>query len=81
MVDHAAEAVRTQTSFLWTVFTRFNPADDIYAESEVKQHHIGYKLPIVIDARMKPGDYEEQSPCRSTLDLVDRNWSSYFQQG
>ncbi|CAH1212299.1 4-hydroxybenzoate decarboxylase subunit C [Paenibacillus auburnensis] len=81
MVDHAAEAIRTQTSFLWTVFTQFNPADDIYAEAEVKQHHIGYKLPIVIDARMKSGDDEEQSPCRSTLDLVDRNWNSYFRQG
>lgn len=78
VVDHAAETVRTQTSFLWTVFTRFNPADDIYAESEVRQHHIGYKLPIVIDARMKPGYPEEQPPCRQTLDLVDRNWTNYF---
>jgi UbiD family decarboxylase len=81
VVDHAAEAVRTQTSFLWTVFTRFNPADDIFAESEVKQHHISYKLPVIIDARIKTGYHQEQSPCSTTLDLVDRNWSSYFQQG
>ncbi|WP_372238265.1 UbiD family decarboxylase [Paenibacillus sp. FSL R7-0273] len=80
VTDHAAEAVRTQSSFLWTVFTRFDPAGDIYAASELRQHHISYRLPVVIDARMKPGYEEEQTPCSSTLDLVDRSWSRYFQQ-
>ncbi len=80
LTDHAADAVRTQSSFLWTVFTRFNPAEDIYAEAEIRQHQLGYKLPIVIDARMKPGYEQEQTPCSSTLDLVDRNWKHYFQQ-
>ncbi|WP_342562855.1 UbiD family decarboxylase [Paenibacillus sp. FSL R7-0345] len=80
VTDKAADAVRTQSSFLWTIFTRFNPADDIYASSEIRQHRISYQLPIVIDARMKPGYEPEQIPCSSTLDLVDRNWKHYFQQ-
>ncbi|MNB75437.1 4-hydroxybenzoate decarboxylase subunit C [compost metagenome] len=80
VTDHAAEAVRTQSSFLWTVFTRFDPARDIYAASVIKQHQLSYKLPIVIDARMKPGYEPEQTACSSTLDLVDRSWSRYFQQ-
>lgn len=78
LVDNAAETVRTQTTFLWSVFTRFNPATDIYAESEVKNHHIGYKLPIVIDARMKPGYPDELFPREDIVEQVDRNWKHYF---
>ncbi|WP_342437122.1 UbiD family decarboxylase [Paenibacillus sp. FSL L8-0436] len=78
LVDHAAETAQTQTSFLWTVFTRFNPASDIYAESEVNRHHIGYKLPIVIDARMKPDYPDELEPCGDIVKVVDQNWKNYF---
>jgi hypothetical protein len=68
----------TQTSFLWTVFTRFNPADDIYAETRVLRGGISYSLPIVIDARMKPGYPEELAPHEDTVELMSRNWSRYF---
>lgn len=78
LVDDTAEAVRTQTSFLWTVFTRFNPADDIYAETHVLRNAISYSLPIVIDARMKPGYPEELVPHEDTVELVNRNWNRYF---
>lgn len=78
LVDDAAEAVRTQTSFLWTVFTRFNPADDIYAETHILRNAISYSLPIVIDARMKPGYPEELVPNEETVELVNRNWNRYF---
>ncbi|MBP1154360.1 MULTISPECIES: menaquinone biosynthesis decarboxylase [unclassified Paenibacillus] len=67
-----------QTAFLWTVFTRFNPAGDIYARTQVNRHHIGYKLPIVIDARMKPGYPDELFPREDIVELVDRRWSEYF---
>lgn len=66
-----------QTSFLWTVFTRFNPADDIYANSEIRRHHFGYKLPIVIDARMKPGYPDELFPREDIVKLVDSRWGEY----
>ncbi|MHA6533299.1 UbiD family decarboxylase [Paenibacillus sp. BAC0078] len=80
LTDNAKDAVLTQTSFLWTVFTRLDPASDIYAESEVRQHQIGYKLPIVIDARMKPGYPHELVPCEDIVKQVDRNWKMYFPQ-
>ncbi|TVY08518.1 menaquinone biosynthesis decarboxylase [Paenibacillus cremeus] len=67
-----------QTAFLWTVFTRFNPAADIYARSEVKGHHLGYELPLVIDARMKPGYPDELFPREDIVELVDRRWNEYF---
>jgi 3-polyprenyl-4-hydroxybenzoate decarboxylase len=63
---------------LWTVFTRFNPADDIYAETHVLRNAISYSLPIVIDARMKPGYPEELVPHEDTVELVNRNWNRYF---
>jgi UbiD family decarboxylase len=78
LVDQAAETVRTQFSFLQNVFTQFNPASDLYADFEVKQHHIKYKLPIVLDARRKPDAPGELFPREETVQWVDRNWKHYF---
>lgn len=74
-----ADYADAQTPFLWTTFTRFNPAVDLYAASEARRHHIGYKLPIVIDARMKPGYPDELFPREDIVELVDRRWKEYFQ--
>lgn len=68
---------KSQSAFLWTVFTRFNPADDIYAHAEVRRHHFSYKLPIVIDARMKPGYPDELFPREDIVKLVDNRWNEY----
>ncbi|SEU19838.1 UbiD family decarboxylase [Paenibacillus sp. NFR01] len=78
IVDDAEETVRSQTSFLWTVFTRFNPAGDIHADYSVNGHRLVYRLPLVIDARMKPGYPKEVAACGETVRLVDRNWKQYF---
>lgn len=80
LVDDA-QVARTQLSFLWTVFTRFNPASDIYARMEVRNHHIAYQLPIVIDARMKPGYPDELFPREDIVQRVDDRWKDYFPNG
>ena len=50
-------------NFLWTTFTRFEPAADIHAAAQrVVRHHIAYEPPIVIDARMKPW-YPKEVTC------------------
>ncbi|MCD1259798.1 UbiD family decarboxylase [Paenibacillus athensensis] len=77
LVDDTAVAA-DQTAFLWTVFTRFNPAADMYARSSLHRHHIRYELPIVIDARMKPGYPDELFPREDIVELVDRRWREYF---
>ncbi|MFD2613728.1 menaquinone biosynthesis decarboxylase [Paenibacillus gansuensis] len=77
LVDDVSIA-HDQTAFLWTVFTRFNPAHDMYADAELLQHHIGYELPIVIDARMKPGYPDELFPREDIVDLVSGRWKEYF---
>lgn len=78
LTDDAESAVRDQTSFLWTVFTRFNPATDIYAAYQVGRHRLHYEPPIVIDARMKPGYPDELTPREDIVKLVSSRWSEYF---
>lgn len=77
VADDAAVA-GDQTAFLWSVFTRFNPASDIYARTRLEHNHIAYALPIVIDARMKPGYPDELVPRKDIVELVDRRWKEYF---
>jgi UbiD family decarboxylase len=55
LVDDSAAATLNLQEFLWTFFTRFEPAADIHAaEQSVVRYHVGLKPPIVFDCRMKP---------------------------
>lgn len=78
LVDQAEIVAQDQIAFLWTVFTRFNPAEDIYSVTEVNKHHLAYSLPIIIDARMKPGYPEELFPREDIVSLVEQRWKTYF---
>ncbi|HEX6279228.1 MAG TPA: UbiD family decarboxylase [Pyrinomonadaceae bacterium] len=65
--------------FLWATWTRFNPATDISAKGiELKNNHIGYTAPIVIDARMKPWYPKEVEVRDDIAKLVDERWREYF---
>ena len=56
LTDEPARAARSPMNFLWTTFTRFEPAADIAAaETAIVRNHLAYTGPVVIDARMKPG--------------------------
>lgn len=55
LVDDSAAATVSMQEFLWTFFTRFEPAADIHgAGTSVKRFHVGLTAPVVIDCRMKP---------------------------
>lgn len=77
--DEPERAVRSDMNFLWTTFTRFEPAADIHAANRrIVRNHIAYTAPVVIDARMKPW-YPKELSCRAdTADLVSRRWPEYF---
>ena len=77
LVDDA-DQIRDQVSFIWTVFTRFNPAHDIYADAEIKYNKIRYRGPIIIDCRMKPWHPAEVEPREDIVKLVDERWKEYF---
>jgi 4-hydroxy-3-polyprenylbenzoate decarboxylase len=55
VVDDSEFASRNLDNFLWTTFTRSNPAADVYGiESFIHQKHWGCQGSLVIDAREKP---------------------------
>jgi UbiD family decarboxylase len=77
-----ANVARSAPDFLWSTWTRFEPAADIYAAgTTVQRHHLVYKAPIVIDARTKPGFPDELIVRPDVAGLVDRRWREYFPQG
>jgi 4-hydroxybenzoate decarboxylase subunit C len=82
LVDDAVAATKTEMSFLWTAFTRFEPGADIFAAAtEINRNHISYTAPIIIDARMKPGYPDELNCDEDTARLVDNRWKEYFPGG
>ena len=65
--------------FLWATWTRFNPSTDVYAKDvSVKNNHISYAAPVVIDARMKSWYPKEVEPREDIVKLADRRWREYF---
>ncbi len=55
VVDDSQFAARTLENFLWTTFTRSDPARDVYGiDSFWSDKHWGCRGPLVIDARTKP---------------------------
>ncbi len=76
--DDASVALSAD-KFLWTTWTRFDPARDIHAKAiTVENNHIGYTAPILIDARMKPWYPKEVAAHPDTVKLVDTRWGEYF---
>lgn len=74
-----AQVARSTSDFLWSTWTRFEPASDIYAAgTKVIRHQLSYEGPIVIDARTKPGFPKELIVRDDIAALVDRRWREYF---
>jgi UbiD family decarboxylase len=74
-----AKVARSTPDFLWSTWTRFEPASDIYAaDTKVVRHQLSYTGPIVIDARTKPGFPKELIVRDDIAELVDRRWGEYF---
>jgi 3-polyprenyl-4-hydroxybenzoate decarboxylase len=82
LCDSPAEACSSVARFLWTTFTRFEPAADLHAAAtRVVRHHLSYTAPIVLDARLKSW-YPKVVECDpDTAALVSRRWREYFPDG
>jgi 4-hydroxybenzoate decarboxylase subunit C len=77
-----SDVAETSERFLWATFTRFEPGGDIHpAGRDLVRHHVAYRAPIVIDARMKPHYPADVRPARATVELADRRWKEYFPGG
>ena len=79
VTDEPARAARSDMNFLWTTFTRFEPAADIHAaERRIVRNHIAFRGPIAIDARLKPG-FPKELTCRDDIAArVTDRWREYF---
>ena len=76
------DVVERQVTFLWSSFTRFEPAADTYAAATLLlRHHPCYTPPIVFDCRMKPGYPDELVADADTVKTVSQRWKEYFPQG
>jgi UbiD family decarboxylase len=82
VVDNALQATRSDARFLWTTFTRFEPAADLYAErTRVVRNHLVREGTIVIDARFKPSYPDELFCDPQTAAKVSARWATYFPAG
>jgi len=82
LTDEPRRAAASPINFLWTTFTRFEPAADIHAAATtVTRNHLAYQPPVLIDARLKPGFPRELRADPRTAALVSRRWHEYFPGG
>lgn len=82
LCDNPRHAAASTINFLWTVFTRFEPAADIHAARQrIVRAHVVYTGPVVIDSRMKKWYPAEALASPETAVKVTRRWSEYFPGG
>ena len=75
LVDNSDDATCSMQEFLWSFFTRFEPAADIHgAATSVKRFHVGLEPPIVFDCRMKPWYTEVLEVDATTKTKVDEKF-------
>lgn len=79
LVDNVEKTLLNDQAFLWTCFTRFEPAQDIFSSAKkIHRNHIVHEGPIVIDARMKPWYPKELECDPETEKKVSSKWGEYF---
>ncbi len=82
LCDDPKQTVASDITFLWTVFTRFEPAADIHSrEIRLVRAHPCRTGPIVIDARVKPWYPKEVFPDPAIKSRVTARWKEYFPGG
>ncbi len=74
LVDDPQEVCRSTSDFIWHVFTRFEPAADIYGQTVVQRMHIGIKGPVVVDCRMKPWYPSELVENEEIDNAIEEKW-------
>ncbi len=78
LADDASATAKDARSFLWRVFTRFEPAADLHGRRAIVRNHVAFTPPVVLDARVKPWMPGEVEADEGTRTLVDRRWLEYF---
>jgi 3-polyprenyl-4-hydroxybenzoate decarboxylase len=67
-----------RTLLLWAIFTRFDPARDVFFErSELRGAWPQHRGRLAIDATFKPGYPAALEMDPSVVKIVDRRWKEY----
>lgn len=78
IVDSVAQALSSPLQFAWQLFTRFEPARDLYAKKEISRNQVRFSFPLVFDCRMKSFYPNVVEVDQTTASKVDTRWHSYF---
>lgn len=82
LTDDAARACASTVAFLWTTFTRFDPASDLVgSDLAVAAGQLVRRPPLVVDARRKERYPAELTCDPATSEKVNRRWNEYFPDG
>jgi hypothetical protein len=82
LCDRPAQAAAAPINFLWTAFTRFEPAADLHGRDlALRRRHASFEPPIVLDARMKPWYPAEVFCAPEIASRVEARWGEYFPEG
>jgi UbiD family decarboxylase len=77
--DEPRRAAASPINFLWTTFTRCEPAADLHAAAtRVVRNQLSYSAPVLLDARTKRGFPAELTSSPAVAAQVTRRWSEYF---
>ena len=76
LVDDSMETVLSDSNFLWTIFTRFEPAGDIYGTTKVVRNHISFEGAIIFDCRLKDWYPPVLTPDPLVVDRVEKRFGS-----
>jgi UbiD family decarboxylase len=80
--DEPRRAAASDINFLWTTFTRFDPATDLSAAGvALVGNHVAYEPPVVIDARLRDGFPAELACDERVAARVSRRWGEFFPAG
>ena len=73
LVDDVADASASRRDLLWTVFTRIDPARDVFGVGEsTEDKHWGCDGPLILDARSKPHHAPVVLPDPAAEERIDR---------
>jgi 4-hydroxybenzoate decarboxylase subunit C len=80
LVDNSQETVQNEHNFLWTIFTRFEPAGDIYGVTKIVRNHIAFEGPIVFDCRLKDWYPKVLVPDEAIEKKVEQKFGKLFSE-
>ncbi|MCX7999845.1 MAG: 4-hydroxybenzoate decarboxylase, partial [Leptospiraceae bacterium] len=78
LVDNSEEATQNDSNFLWTIFTRFEPAGDVYGNQKIHRNHIGFEGAIVIDCRLKDWYPKVLEPTPAIVDKINSRFEDFL---